>query len=131
MIMFDGNYLSLLGGWVERDTVKEYNTQTQLRLGPTPLDRSFSELILGPPRPDSEKALGRVKPDYECIQTQQAFFPLTEKKSGDEVISISFCLASLSACLDFIKSSLSIKASLALRESKTTIRLARKQYHDF
>ena len=44
---------------------------------------------------------------------------LTENNSGDEVISTSFCLASLSACRDFIKSSLRIKASLFLKPLKS------------
>lgn len=44
---------------------------------------------------------------------------LTENTSGDDVTSTSFCFANRSACLDFIKSSLSIKASLALHENST------------
>ena len=42
---------------------------------------------------------------------------LTENTSGEDVTSTSFCFANRSACLDFIKSSLSIKASLALHEN--------------
>ena len=45
---------------------------------------------------------------------------LTETKSGDEVNSSNLCFANLSACRDFIKSSLRSKASLALQETGRT-----------
>lgn len=50
---------------------------------------------------------------------QMAQIVLTENTSGEDVTSTSFCFANRSACLDFIKSSLSIKASLALHENST------------
>lgn len=50
-----------------------------------------------------------------CVPSSTA---LTENTSGDVVTSTSFCLANRSACRDFIRSSLSIKASLALQENR-------------
>lgn len=55
-----------------------------------------------------------------------SFFLFIEKKLGDEVIFISFCLVSFLVCLDFIKFFFSIKVFFVLWESKMIIRFVRK-----
>lgn len=80
-----------------------------------------------------EQGLSQLKLDFDsdsnvCLFRKRALLKskrilLTENRSGEEVISNSFCFASLSACRDFIKSSLKSKASLALQETENISQL--------
>ena len=67
-----------------------------------------------------------------CTRCVPSSIVLTENTSGAVVTSTSFCLASRSACLDFIRSSLSIKASLALQRNRilenTTNKATKSQF---
>lgn len=80
--------------------------------------------------PFSVYEMSAIDNSYTVLYTNHAFctgcvpssIVLTENTSGDVVTSTSFCFANRSACLDFIRSSLSIKASLALQENRTLMK---------